>query len=175
MNNFKVFKIRDVETPNRAHSNDAGIDFFMPKFTEQFKSDLFGKNGPGKYTFSSDGESLYIGAHSSILIPAGIKTEIPKGYAGVFFNKSSVASQLEVLVGAQVVDHLYDGEVHIDLHNVSNTEVQLNESHKLVQMLIIPLIFPQVKEVDRFNELYDSAEKNEDFRGSNGFGSTDGR
>ena len=33
-------KIRDVKSPARANANDAGTDFFIPYYTEQFLADL---------------------------------------------------------------------------------------------------------------------------------------
>lgn len=41
---IKFFKIRDVESPNRAHADDAGIDFFVPNFSKEFVHDLLDKD-----------------------------------------------------------------------------------------------------------------------------------
>lgn len=44
MAKISFLKIRDVKSPNRAHPFDAGIDFFIPKFTSSFVKDLKEKN-----------------------------------------------------------------------------------------------------------------------------------
>ncbi len=41
---IKFLKVREVLSPKRAYSFDAGIDFFVPKFTKKFLEDLKGKN-----------------------------------------------------------------------------------------------------------------------------------
>lgn len=42
---MKFCKIRDVKSPNRAHSNDAGMDFFVPNFSDEYM-DLLRTNNP---------------------------------------------------------------------------------------------------------------------------------
>ncbi len=41
-------------------------------------------------------------------------------------NRSSVASKMNLVVGACVVDPGYDGELFIDLHNIGNDTVFVN-------------------------------------------------
>jgi dUTP pyrophosphatase len=41
---LKLLKTREVKDPLRAHSNDAGIDFFVPKFDPDFIDQLIEKN-----------------------------------------------------------------------------------------------------------------------------------
>jgi len=40
----KFLKKREVKSPSRAFQNDAGIDFYVPKFTKEFIEDLKKKN-----------------------------------------------------------------------------------------------------------------------------------
>ena len=63
---MRIAKIRDVKTPTRANNSDAGIDFFVP----------------------NDFNTVKIMPHDSILIPAGIKVDVPNGHALIAFNKS---------------------------------------------------------------------------------------
>ena len=44
MQKISFLKIREVKSPDRAHAFDAGIDFFVPKFTPEFINDLKEKN-----------------------------------------------------------------------------------------------------------------------------------
>ena len=54
---IKFLKVRDVKSPNRAFEYDAGIDFFVPKFTKDFVEDLKEKNplifdNSGNYSYT---------------------------------------------------------------------------------------------------------------------------
>ena len=41
---IKFLKTRSVKSPSRANKYDAGIDFYVPEFTEDFLKDLREKN-----------------------------------------------------------------------------------------------------------------------------------
>ena len=143
---MKISKIRDVKTPTRANSTDAGIDFFIPNDYEG-KTEIF----PGR----------------SCLIPSGIKVNVPAGHALVAFNKSGVAVKKNFHVGACVVDCGYQGEVHINLTNVGESPQYIKPGDKIVQFVLLPLGEPSVELVDS-NNLYES----ESSRGEGGFGSS---
>jgi dUTP pyrophosphatase len=142
----KISKIRDVKTPTRANSTDAGIDFFIPNDYEG-KTELF----PGESCF----------------IPSGIKVNVPKGYALIAFNKSGVATKKGLHVGACVVDCGYQGELHINLTNVSAEDQKIDAGDKIVQFVLLPLGDPVVELVEE-NNLYESKSS----RGEGGFGSS---
>jgi len=143
---MKFSRIRDVKIPTRANSTDAGIDFFIP-------NDYDGK------TELSPGESCFI--------PSGVKVDVPEGYALIAFNKSGVAVKKGLHVGACVVDCGYQGEIHINLTNVSAEDQTISAGDKIVQFILLPLASPYIEEV---NELDLHTEKSN--RGSGGFGST---
>ena len=142
---MEISKIRNVKTPTRANSTDAGIDFFVPE-------DLKMKRiAPGE----------------SCLIPSGIKVNVPEGFALVAFNKSGVAVKKSLHVGACVVDNGYQGEVHINLTNVGEHEQVINPGDKIVQFVLLPLGPHNVNLVPE-EKLYPT----ESARGDGGFGST---
>ena len=114
---IKFEKIRDVKSPEKAHSDDAGFDFFIPNDIENIED----------YKLEGYG----------YLIPSGIRLEIPDGYCGVFFSKSSVAVD-GYRVGACVVDAGYRGEVKIHLIGSKHSK-KLEPGRKIVQMLILPV------------------------------------
>lgn len=168
---LKYSAIRQVKSPARGHATDAGIDFFVPEFTKDFLEDLLEKSPKLKNIDPNDPpEMIGISSGESILIPAGVKLEIPYGYMGLFLNKSGVASKRQLLIGAQVIDTFYSGEVHINLHNVGNNPVFLEPGDKIVQMTLVPVLNCDLTEVEE-DHLYDYmlSDKN---RGSGGFGST---
>lgn len=138
-------KIRDVKDPARGTPDSAGLDFFIP----------------------NDVSEITIPAGCSINIPSGIKMIVPSGFAGIFFNKSGVGVK-GVLVGAQVIDSDYRGEVHLNVHNVSANPVVFKPGQKLVQLLIMPVVIQSPTEID--NETFDSKAPTQ--RGTGGFGST---
>lgn len=170
------FKTRGVKSPSRAHSTDAGIDFYMPIFSRKFLTDL---KAIAKEPFRVEMNEFFsniripkiiLGGNSRILIPAGIKVIVPKDHCLIFFNKSGIASKKGLIVGSCVVDEHYSGEVHISLINTSSTAVQIIENEKIVQALVLPINYCTVVETteDEYNELASHFT-----RGAKGFGSTD--
>lgn len=86
------------------------------------------------------------------------------------FNKSGVASKKSLLIGAQVIDAGYSGEVHIDLHNVGNADISIKPDDKVIQGIMLPIITPTPMKVNE-DELYKDILSPSD-RGAGGFGST---
>lgn len=156
-------KIRKVKSPTRANQRDAGIDFFIPDYSEEFVKDLLNKND----NINILKEKIYLEPHQRILIPSGIHVKVPEGYALIAFNKSGVASKKGLDLLASVVDEEYQGELHISVYNTSNEELYLEFGMKIIQFILIPVNYSIPQEVD-FNSLYDEQSS----RGSGGFGST---
>lgn len=140
-------KVRDVKSPQKAHYCDAGFDFFIPND--------FGKRilPPG----------------SDILIPSGIKVDVPEGYALIAMNKSGVATKQKLRTGAAVVDQNYSGEVHIHLFNDGTYDVILDGGMKIVQFVLVRIGNHQAFEISQ--DEYEERMKSSD-RGEGGFGST---
>ena len=84
-------KIRNVKSPARANSHDAGTDFFIPEYSEEFLKDLKAKNGLNKLEYILDGED---GDNSNytlrIGIPAGEQVNIPSGIKVNILDKNTV-------------------------------------------------------------------------------------
>jgi len=162
--------IRDVKFIERGHPTDAGIDFFCPKIDDKFIED-FGKIKANSGILSYGTDGIWIQPGANAVIPSGIKIEIPYGHMGLFLNKSGVATKMKLIIGAQVIDTFYSGEVHIDLHNVGDNDVLIEPDMKLAQMVIVPTIACQptlCSEEDLYKEM-----RLEDYREEDGFGSTD--
>ena len=138
-----IKKIREVKTPARGTSKSAGLDFFVPDDFEKSKV------WPGK----------------SILIPSGIKAQVPEGYALIAFNKSGVATKEGLGVGACVVDEDYEGEIHLHMINVGDKVVDIVPGQKLTQFILIQINYSDVQVVQEFPTRHSE-------RGSGGFGST---
>ena len=140
---MKVQKLRDVKTPNRGTSVSAGIDFYVPE----------------------DFETTTLKPGESVLIPSGIKVQVPRGYALIAFNKSGVSVKQGMSVGACVVDEDYEGEVHLHMINTSDKDQVIATGQKIVQFVLIPVSYFDVEEVDEIQS------RNTE-RGAGGFGST---
>ena len=141
-------RIRPVKSPAKANDIDAGIDFFVPD--------------------GLDALDYFIDPGKDILIPAGIQVDVPEGWCLTFFNKSGRSTKNKLVVGAQVVDSGYQGEIHLHVFNLGTTGVELRAGEKLVQGLLMPVPKVDLQEVDIL-ELF--TEKSN--RGDGGFGSTD--
>ncbi len=165
---LKFAKTRNVKTPARGHATDAGIDFCCPEFDDAFIVD-FEKQEANDGIVVADNK-IIIKPGQNACIPSGIKVEIPFGYMGLFLNKSGVASKKDVLIGAQVIDVFYSGEVHIDLHNVGESDFIITPNMKLTQMTLVPILSCDLTECEE-DSLYDWM-KQDSHRGEGGFGST---
>ena len=77
-NKIRFTKIRDVKSPTR-NQGDAGSDFYVPEYSDEFKQVLYEKNENNNISIYEN--NIYIGAHSQILIPSGIKVDIIDNYS----------------------------------------------------------------------------------------------
>lgn len=193
----KLFVCGDVKTPQRA-KGDAGIDFYVPNFSEQFLKDLTEKNpgAPLKYQIQmvplSEEEFkenpnkagyIVLPAHEDLLIPTYVRTLVPEGVYIRMANKSGVATKQKLVVGAEVVDSTYEGIVHIHVFNNSNTARIIEFGQKLCQGIPEKYvekdlniwydssleIFKDMKNQTTFEKFY---EGHNSARGEGGFGST---
>ena len=141
---MKVQRVRKVKLPTRGTPKSAGLDFYVP----------------------DDYESGCISQGQSVLIPSGIRVEVPEGYALIAFNKSGIAVKKHLYVGACVIDEDYQGEVHIHLTNVGKSASYIYPGDKIAQFVLVPVLYADIEEVD---ELHKVPTK----RGTGAFGSTD--
>ena len=140
------YKLRDVKSPERSGLN-AGIDFFIPE----------------------DWPKTVLEPSNSVLIPSGIKVNLPKGYCLIAFNKSGIATKYNLQVGACVVDENYKGEIHLHLTNTGGDLVTLTPGQKVIQFVLIKQEYHKLQEVASH---YPWEVKKNDERGDKGFGST---
>ena len=159
---MKVLKVRDVKTPIRGHANDAGIDFFVPNDFD-----------------------AYVEPNTDVLIPSGIKAELPTGYMLMAANKSGVvtsrgaalkcrgkakddAFESPIILGACIVDEPYQGEIHIHMINVGKETVHIKPGTKIAQFILVPVSYEDVELVESEDEIFQTKSD----RGDGGFGST---
>lgn len=161
---IKFLKVMDVKSPARGTSVAAGVDFFVPNDTQEFRDAFKAKNS----TIQIDDTGIVLGPHERVNIPSGLKVEIPQGHALIAYNKSGVSLKYGLDVGATVVDEDYEGVVHLSLVNTSNDIVKIEYGQKIIQFLLIPVRYDEAVEVNSEEELFT---RHSD-RGAGGFGST---
>lgn len=164
---MKYAKVRDVKSPCRGTKKSAGIDFFVPNYSEEFLK-VFQEKNP---VCLNDNEGFTIRAHKRALIPAGIKAAIPAGYALFVNNKSGVATKKGLIFGANLLDEDYEGEFHISVINTDSQDVQVKWGEKLVQMVLLEVNYENAEEcsIEELQEIFKSRNSE---RGEGGFGST---
>lgn len=152
---LKIAKTNNAaKLPNRANPSDAGADiFYCPK-----KDDLY----PVK--------SLRFG--DSVVLPTGIKVEVPHGYMLEIKNRSGMAAKKSLVVGACVIDSGYSGEVFVNLHNIGVDERKISPGDKIAQMVLVPVIqwrSHEVTEAEIYKDPLTISNRGDGSMGSTGF------
>lgn len=115
-------------------------------------------------------ESIKILPGSKVLIPSGIHIKLPENVFLVAENKSGIASKRGLVRGACLIDYDYEGQVHINLINSTNTATYIKPGEKIIQFVAyFQPIMSTVKEWTSKEELYKDRES---IRGEGGFGSS---
>lgn len=98
-------------------------------------------------------------------VSTGLAMEIPRGYAGLIYARSSMATKRGLAPANKVgvVDSDYRGEVKVVLLNQSKVPQTVEPDERIAQLVITPILTPPYVEV---TELTDTD------RGVGGFGST---
>jgi len=138
-------------------------------------SDKIGKDIPLPY-YATDGAAgldlhacidgpVVVPAGGEAFIPTGIAAAIPEGYVGIMAVRSSMGIRHGVAMsnGIGVIDSDYRGPLRVGLHNFRDTEYVVEPGDRIAQLLILPVLRPEVEVV---SELSETA------RGAGGFGST---
>ncbi len=108
---------------------------------------------------------LTIAPGETAMLPTGLSFEIPEGYVGLVFARSSLGSKRGLAPANKVgvIDSDYRGEVKVALHNHSLQPQTIESNERVAQFVVVPFL-PAVFE--EASELSDTA------RGDGGFGST---
>lgn len=124
--------------PTRAHTTDAGLDLYAK-------------------------ETQVIPAKDSAKFDTGVHIELPPNTAGFLKSKSGLNVK-HGLTSEGVIDVGYTGSIVVKMYNHSGYDYTVNKGDKISQLVIVPVIIPDVLDiVDEFEETE---------RGNNGFGSS---
>lgn len=126
-----------------------------------------GSNGAAGYDLYALTSKMMqiISPGSTVKISTGISLEIPDGYFGAVFARSSLATKrgLRLANSVGVIDSDYRGELIVALHNDSDDNVVIKQGDRIAQLVIIP--YQSINFIETV--LLEDTE-----RGSGGFGST---
>lgn len=128
---------KGAKIPTRGHCADAGFDLYSPVDAVVYSGD-------------------------SVTIDTGVHMEIPAGYVGMVKSKSGLNVKYN-LTSEGVIDSGYTGSIVVKLYNHGNCAVSIAKYQKISQLVILPVITPDLVLVDSLEETA---------RGNGGFGST---
>ena len=123
--------------PTRAHPTDAGLDLYSR-------------------------QDITIPAGGSAVFDTGVHVSLPEGTVGMLKSKSGLNVKQGILCEG-VIDAGYTGPIVAKLYNHGIEAVHVEVGMKIVQLVILPVLAPELEQVD-------SLEDTE--RGAGGFGST---
>lgn len=103
--------------PVRAHYNDAGADVFSP-------------------------ERYIIHPKQILKIPLGFGLDLPDGYAGFIFPRTSLSKQ-GIVCELPPIDSGYKGEIHAIVSNVGTSGYLIQEGDRIGQLVILPVLLPE--------------------------------
>ncbi len=127
-----------AKLPQKAHQDDAGYDLYANKH----------------YSLSP---------YNQTLVTTGIKMAIPKGYVGLIWDKSGLASNGISTMGG-VIDANYRGEIKVIIKNLSEENFNIIPGQKIAQILIQRVLNLKISE----EKLDNSTERQDRGFGSSG-------
>lgn len=102
--------------------------------------------------------------HGNVVYGTGIAVEIPKGYVGLVFPRSSICkTDLLLTNSVGVIDSGYRGEIMAKFAYVSMHNKKYHVGDRIAQLIIMPYPTIEFEEVDELSETE---------RGSGGYGSS---
>ncbi|HDJ7514791.1 TPA: dUTP diphosphatase [Staphylococcus aureus] len=156
----------NARMPERNHKTDAGYDIFSA-------------------------ETVVLEPQEKAVIKTDVAVSIPEGYVGLLTSRSGVSSKTHLVIETGKIDAGYHGNLGINIKNdferkdlqsfvlrdikneriiCSNSDTKeyqsykINKGDKLAQLVIVPILTPELKQVEEFESVSE--------RGEKGFGSS---
>ncbi len=110
-------------------------------------------------------ETIVIAPGDSAWIPTGVAMELPEGYVGLIYARSSMGVKRGLAPANKVgvIDSDYRGEICVVLYNHSKQEQTVEPNERIAQLVITPVITPGFQIVEELTNTE---------RDHGGFGST---
>lgn len=136
---MKIKLDKDAVLPLRSYPQDAGLDLYSRE------------------------EKIILPGESAVF-DTGVHVELPEGTFGKLESKSGLHIRFDIICAGGTIDSGYVGSIKVKLYNMGHREYMVRKGQKIVQMVIIPCLQPEMEIVDKLDETE---------RGNNGFGSTE--
>lgn len=117
----------DAVLPDYKHDDDAAFNFY-----------------------TTEGLTLKPGQRHAFA--TGVAMEIPDGYVGLIWDRSSVGIKHGVKVLGGVIDAGFRGEVKVGLVNLSGEDYEFQKGDKIAQMLIQKVERVDITQVDELSD-----------------------
>ena len=138
----------------------------IKKINENAKMPTYGSEySAGADLYALLEEAIEIKPHETVFVHTGISVEIPEGYCGLIFARSSMGAKRGLAPANKVgvIDADYRGEIMVALHNHSEVTATVEPFERIAQLAIVPFLKAEFEE---------AAELSDTVRGAGGFGST---
>lgn len=124
---MKIKLSKGAYMPERAHSNDGGIDLKAPR-------------------------DALIPAGQSIVIDTGVSVELPKNTVGMVKSRSGLMTKHNIVTDG-TIDEGYRGSIAVKLFNHSKvTDYRVHKGDKIAQLVVLPCLFPSLELADELTE-----------------------
>ncbi len=137
------------------------------KFSDKAKEPVYGSAGAAAADLCAvcAENEIVIQPNQRVMVPTGIGVEIPQGYVGLLFARSSLGVKYGISLanGVGVIDSDYRGEIKVGLINLSCSEYTVLPEERIAQLAIMPVAAVSFVQSDTLQETA---------RGEGGFGST---
>ena len=132
-------------------------DAVVPTYGSEFSA--------GADLYACETEDITIAPGETRLIHTGLSFEIPEGFGGFIYARSSLGTKRGLAPANKVgvIDADYRGEVMVSLHNHSTEAQTVSPGERVAQLVIAPFLKAEFTVAE---ELSDTV------RGTGGFGST---
>lgn len=146
---LKLKKLFENATiPTKAHETDSGFDLYAYKVEKLYEhnqsvdfSNLYSPN---------PSEEIYLLPGQRCLINTGVSATVGPGYEIQIRPRSGNALKkgLTVLNTPGTIDESYRGMIGVILYNSSDAQVSVKMGDRIAQMVVCPVILPDVEVVD---------------------------
>jgi len=155
------------------HFNESLTQNVINKISVEYVNDT--DNKEPEYAYESDSgfdlrstEELWVQANSRLLVPTGLRFDIPENYEIQVRSKSGLVLNqgLMVLNSPGTVDSGYQGEIKVIIFNTTNERIKIEKGQKIAQAVLCPVVNGKWVNLVKVEEI-----KEKD-RNDKGFGST---
>ena len=126
MNNLNIKLLSDnAIVPTRANPTDSGLDLYVS-------------------------ETINIPPKTTKIVKTDIAIELPVGYEGQVRPRSGTSLKTKLRVALGTIDQTYHKEIGIITDNISDKPIVVEKGQRLAQLVVTPVVYPEVNEVERF-------------------------